>query len=119
MIIHVDNLHGRTVIRKEHHSKEVTDPEVHNAPINRDLPPKGTKEDHQDSVLKECEEFLKKSQRLRDTSTLKSKGNTSTGRINPTPITKKALRKKDHRQEKRENLAKDYSRTEGIKEEEI
>jgi hypothetical protein len=61
------------------------------SPIPRDIQ-NGTR---QDQVLKECEAYLKESRKLRDIVTLKSKGTTKTGRINPTPISKKALREKD------------------------
>jgi hypothetical protein len=46
-----------------------------------------------DKILKECEEFLRDSRRLRDIAALKSKGTTRTGRIHPTSISKKILKK--------------------------
>jgi len=112
LVQHIDTLHGRMV------------------PINT------TSEttllntvtgDHQYMVLKECEEYLRESRRLRVIATLKSKGKTQTGRINPTPISKKALRKKDRYKRKpavsaetvSKKNGKDYRRPFGINGSEI
>jgi len=54
-------------------------------------------------ILKECEEFLRDSKRLRDIAKTKLTGRTKTSRINPLRSTKKAL--------KGSNKGKDYSRT--------
>ena len=67
----------------------------------------------QDRVLKECEEFLRDYRRLRDLETLKAKGKTRTGRINPLASTKSALKGKKGKS------CQDYSKTEGIEEAEI
>jgi hypothetical protein len=67
-------------------------------PVPRDIPEEST----QDQVLKECEEYRKESRKLRDIACLKSNGNTDTGRINPLPISKKALR--TGRQKRRERV---------------
>jgi len=74
------------------------------SPTPRDTPGN----ERQDRVLKECEEFLKDSQRLRDIAALKSKGKTQTGRMNPTKISKKSLRKNIH------NASRKYLKIEGI-----
>jgi hypothetical protein len=73
--------------------------------------PKDNQEDRsQDKILKECEEYLRDSKRLRDIAALKATGKTLTGFINPTAISKKRLGKKDqtkHRlQEKRNEETK-------------
>jgi len=117
LVQYIDTLHGRI------------------APINTTSEPtvlNTDTADHQDKVLKECEEYLRESRRLRDIATLKSKGKTQTGRINPTPISKKALRKKDRYRRKpavpAETVSKEesksendgvYSKTYGIIESEI
>jgi hypothetical protein len=75
--------------------------------------------ERQDRVLKECEEYLKESWRLRDIASLKAKGSTWTGQINPTPISMKALRKKDRRKEKSAQSANKVSKFTGIDEIEI
>jgi len=65
-------------------------------PISISPVPRVIQEDtRQDQRLKECEEFLSDTRRLRDIATLMSEGNTRTGRINPTPLSKKYLKKKD------------------------
>jgi hypothetical protein len=73
----------------------------------------------QEKVLKECEEYLRDSKRLREIAALKATGKTLTGLINPTPISKKFLRKKDrtHRQQSRPKP--ELPKTEGIDEAEI
>jgi hypothetical protein len=113
LVNHIDNLHQQTIISKERHLEEVNNPMVHTASIVRDSTPEGKMEGHQHLVLKECEEYLKESCRLRYIAALNTKGNTRTGRINPTAITKKALRKKFNKP------AKDNLKTEGISETEI
>jgi hypothetical protein len=45
----------------------------------------------QDKILKECEEYLRDSRRLRDLAKLKTSGNHRTGRINPLSTTKRSL----------------------------
>jgi hypothetical protein len=100
LIIHINNLHGRTVISKEQHPEGDDNPATQDSSVVQDLTPKGTEEDHQDLVLKECEEFLRESRELRRIAALKLKGTTRTGRSNPTPISKKALRKYDRSKRK-------------------
>jgi hypothetical protein len=120
LVNHIDNLHGRTVISKERQSKEVESTAVRNASIARDSATQQSEKDHQDTILKECEEFLKESRWLRDIAALKSKGKTQSARINPTQITKKALRKKRTKPAK-DSLkpARDDLKTEGISNTEI
>ena len=63
--------------------------------------PRDNQEDQrQDKILAECKEYLKDSKRLREIASLKAKGKTSSGRINPTAISKKRLRKKDRQPRK-------------------
>jgi hypothetical protein len=99
LINHIDKLRGRTIIQKEHTAKE---------------------EDRQDKILKECEEYLKDSRRLRDIAALKATGMTPTGCINPTAISKKHLRKNDRYKRKLPEQPKEsLSRTAGIDKAEI
>ena len=71
-------------------------------------------------MLKECEEFLRDSRRLRDLAKLKATGKTKTGRINPLAATKQQLRvtkeKATSRASRRaaKNKDKNYSKTEGV-----
>ena len=73
------------------------------SPIPRDI----QEDQRQDKVLKECEEFLKDSKRLREIAALKATGKTLTGFINPTAISKKHLRKKDRFRKKLAELPKE------------
>jgi hypothetical protein len=68
------------------------------SPIPRDF----QEEQRQDKILKECEEYLKESRRLRSIAVRKAIRKTSTGLINPTAIFTKYLRKKDRSIRKRE-----------------
>jgi hypothetical protein len=75
-------------------------------------------ERRRDLVLQDCEMFLQDSPQSREIASLKSKGKTHTGRINPSSISKKHLRKKD-RKPASERLTKETSQkadpmTEGI-----
>jgi hypothetical protein len=103
LINHIDNLQSRIEVTD---TSESVDPNSATtsgefdkeqlrqksiSPVPRDI----QEETRQDQVLKECEEYLRESRRLRDIATLKSKGTTRTGRINPTRISKKTLKKKD------------------------
>jgi hypothetical protein len=83
--------------------------------------PRDNQEDQrQDKILKECEEYLKDSRRLREIAALKATGKTLTGFINPTAISKKHLRKKDRYKRKLpESLKKDLPETAGIDNAEI
>jgi hypothetical protein len=130
LINHIDNLHGRIDISKERHPEEASLPAVRNTVLVRDSTAEVTKVDHQATVLKECEEYLKESRRLRDIAALKSTGKTQTGQINPLAtnkenlrISKKALRKKVRPKKalggKHKKPAKDHSKTEGISDTEI
>jgi hypothetical protein len=70
------------------------------SPIPRDI-----QEDlRQDKVLKECEEYLKDSKRLREIAALKATGKSLSGFINPTAISKKQLRKKDRHLRKKDQI---------------
>jgi len=80
----------------------------------------------QDQVLKECEEFLRKSRNQREIANLKALAITKTGRINPLKATKeslrvskKSLRKKDRFKRKQASPIKSHSKLGGIDEEEI
>jgi len=132
LVKHIDNCNGRTTVGKEQGTKEVSEPAIQNTTEIQDSKDQGSKEDHQDKILEECEEYLRESRQLRDTATLKSKGKTQSGRIDPTPISKKFLGKKDRykrkaavpaeavskKEGKRKNGG-DYSKTYGIIESEI
>jgi hypothetical protein len=65
----------------------------------------------QDTILKECEEYLHDSRHLRDIANLKSTGKTRTGRMNLLKSTKKALGGK--------NREENYPQTEGIELDEL
>jgi len=101
LITYIDNLQSRS--EKEKIWREVTI-------MSRDKAPESEK-DPQDTILKECEEFLRDSRRLRDIANPKSTGRTRSGRINPRKSTKKAL--------KESGIGRDHSRTEGIEPDEI
>lgn len=73
----------------------------------------------QEQHLKECEEYLKESRRIRDIVAMKSKGMTRIWRINPTPISNKALGKQDRNNRKRAVPAEKESKTAGNDETEI
>jgi len=60
-------------------------------------------------VLRECEEYLPDSKRLRDLVILNAKGKTSTGRINSLALTKSSLRAKKGKKD-----IKKYEKTKGI-----
>jgi hypothetical protein len=84
------------------------------------LPRDNQEDQRQDIILKECEEYLKDSRRLREIAALKATGKTLTGCINPTAISKKHLRKKDRPQRKLVELPKEgASGTAGIDKAEI
>jgi len=76
-------------------------------------------ETRRDRVLWDCEEFLREPRRSRDIAALKSKGTTCSGRINPTPISKKALKKRDRHRRKELAVIEKPSLVEGINETEI
>jgi hypothetical protein len=133
LVDYIHKLHGRTTVRKEHTTKEVSDHEVRItlklqdsriqpdkrksiSPVPRDI-----QEDlRRDQVLIECEEYLKDSRRLREIAALKATGRTLTGLINPTAISKKHLRKKDRYKTKlAEPPKKGFPDTAGINEAEI
>jgi hypothetical protein len=120
LVNHVDKLHGRTTVRKEHTTNEVSDPAIQITPEFQDSDVQESKEDHQDKILKECEKYLKDSRRLREIAALKATGKTLTGFINATAISKKHLRKKDQYKRKlAEPLKKGLPKTAGIDEAEI
>jgi hypothetical protein len=83
--------------------------------------PRDIQEDtRQDRVLREAEEFLRKSSRLREVTALKTTSKTLTGRINPTAISKKHLRKKDRTiRDRVKPESKGYTAIAGIDEDEI
>jgi hypothetical protein len=91
----IDKLNGRTTDQAELPNTKVSDPENQVIPESQNLEDPKSRGDCQDTVLKDCEEFLRDSRRLRDIAALKAKGKTPSGRINPTPISKKRLRRKD------------------------
>jgi hypothetical protein len=106
LVIHIDNLQGRSVVIKP------LQPEV-DPPEDQKSSPEKTREEYQDKVLKECEEFLQESRRLRNDTTFKATGKTKTGRINPL-----ASARKDRRIAK-ERRARGNPKTEGIASSEV
>jgi hypothetical protein len=94
LVIHIDNIQSRinvTII-----PEKVTINRGTVSPVPRDC-----QEDlRQDTILEECEEYLKDSRRLREIAALKATGRTLSGCINPTTISKKHLRKKDRYKKK-------------------
>jgi len=80
LITYIDNLHSRS--EKEKIWREVTI-------MPRDEVPE-SEEDRQDTILKECEEFLRDFRQLRDIANFsESTGKTKSGQINPRKSTKK------------------------------
>jgi hypothetical protein len=69
LVIYIDNVHSRVAVTVASVKTPVT---VHTSTD-------GSTKEQQDRILKECEEYLKDSQRLRDIATLKSKGKTQSG----------------------------------------
>jgi hypothetical protein len=90
LISHIDTIQSKINITV---SPEQA-PEVRRfvSPVPRDK----QEDQRQDTILKECEEYLKDSKRLKRIATLKATGKTLTGFNNPTAISKKHLRKKQH-----------------------
>jgi len=70
------------------------------------VPGDNQEDQRQDNILKECEEYLKDSKRLREIAALKATGKTLTGFINPTAISKRSLRKKGPSKKKPVDLLK-------------
>jgi hypothetical protein len=105
LVKYIDNLHGRTIAEEPIRSQ--VDPL---APRIQKPSPEESLENQRDKVLEECVEYFKESRRLRDIATLKSKGKTLSGQINPTPISNKALRQKDRYKRKQAIPAKKESR---------
>ena len=120
LIVHINNLQQREELLERplrDFSGKVNPDRVHQIP-----PEKAVLEDQiiressgprQDKVLKECEEFLQESRRLRDLATLKPTGKTRSGRINPLASTKQLLKVKKPQDKKKP------AKTEGIKDTEI
>jgi hypothetical protein len=109
LISYIDNLHSRIETTLTSGTTQST--------LERAI--KDKCELRQDQILEGCEDDLAESRRLRDIATLKSKGKTQTGRINPTPISKKALRKKDRYKRKPAIPAEKESNTAHIDKREI
>jgi hypothetical protein len=89
LVTHIDKLHGRTIVRKELEVKKARVPVTQSSLKIQDTEIPGSKEERQDTILKECEEYLNDSQQLREIAALKATGKTLTGIINPMPISKK------------------------------
>jgi len=88
LVVYIDNIQSRvnvSIIPEKVPRKERTV-----SPIPRD----NQEDQRQDTILAECEEYLKDSRRLREIAALKATGKTLTGFINPTAISKKASKKK-------------------------
>jgi hypothetical protein len=120
LVNYIDKLHGRTTVQEEYTNKADSDPVVQTTPEFQDSEVQESKEDRQDQILAECEEYLKDSRRLRDIASLKATGKTPTGCIHPTTISKKQLRKKDRYKRKLVKIPrKDRPELAGIDEAEI
>jgi hypothetical protein len=94
LVTYIDTLHGRTVIdpgAAELESDPASPPNQRVSPVPRD----NQEDQRRDMILKECEEYLKDSRRLREIAALTATGKTLSGFINPTAISKKHLKKKD------------------------
>jgi hypothetical protein len=118
LVTYIDNIQSRievkvTSVRVPQEPAPVTRGSV--SPQPRDI----QEDQRQDRILKECEEYLNDSRQLREIASLKAKGRTSTGLINPTPISKKYLRKKDRVNRKQSNQKSGSPKTEGIESSEI
>jgi hypothetical protein len=118
LVNYIDNLQSR--INVNIIPEKVPSVERNVSPIPRD----NQEDPRQDKILKECEEYLKDSRRLREIAALKATGKTLTGFINPSAISKKKLRKKDRilrksDQSKLRTLINKYQKTEGIQLSEI
>jgi len=90
---------------ENHTTKEVRDPVIQIPPGNHCSVVLESREDRQDQILNECEEYLRDSKRLREIAALKATGRTLTGLVNPTTISKKRLRKKDQYKRKSAGLS--------------
>jgi len=133
LVVHIDNLNGRTVditesipeqghIPERRNATEEKDPVPGEAEVPRGVSaiPRDLDEDKRtDNILKECAEYLRDSRRLREIAARKTKGGTPTELFNRTAISTKHLRKKDRVDRKRSNLKPSLSKTEGIDEAEI
>jgi len=121
VVIHIDKLLGCTVVGRERKGKEVSNPVTENTPEIHGLEVQESKEECQDKILTECEEYLKDSRRLREIAALKATRKTLTGLINPTPISKNQQWKKDRNQRIRplKKEVKKEVKTAGISETEI
>jgi len=109
LIRYIDNLSSRVGISVTSEAPQDTSEQA----------AKDTIELRQDQVLKECEEYLKESRRLRDIASLKSKETIKSGRINSTPISKKLLNISETGLQRRQRNPEDYSPIRGIDKGEI
>jgi hypothetical protein len=103
LVVHIDSIRIRSEI--------AAPPTI--VPNTIDKVSKETELRRQDKVLKESEEDLRDSHRLRSLATLKASGRTKTGRINPLASTKQNLKVSKGK------AVKTYSLTEGIEQQEI
>jgi hypothetical protein len=121
LVTHIDNLHGRTIMNKQpcEENNNSEDPVVIRAvsAIPRDL----AEDQRCDRILEKVEQAIQESIRIReDLKTGKASRTTKTGKINPLASTKQSLRiAKNKQKDNYKKNRKDYSRTEGIEEEEI
>jgi hypothetical protein len=103
LALHIDKLHGRIRV-DETPNEELPIPQITKTPLVVPPEPRDIQEENrQDKILADCEQYLLESRRHRNIVTLKAKGKSSTGRINPTPISKKSLWKKDRKSAKRDD----------------
>jgi len=104
-LVHIDKLHdGSNIVPQQPIPRLVSDP-----------PERLAKDQRHDQVLRDTEQYLKESKQLRSIAALKSSGNTASGRINPTRVSKRRLRKA--RKVPKVNTVREpkyYSKTEGL-----
>jgi hypothetical protein len=125
LVRHIDRLYGQVTIEEPLRKDEAPVSADHNEyPTMANTPQECT--ERQDSVLEECEEYLRYSQRLRDIATLRTTGNTKTGRINPLAsikatlkITKQTEKTRRERRIIQQKLVRNLPKTEGIEDSEI
>jgi len=118
LVNHINKLYGRTTIKESGHYQD--SPLVQEARIPD--PAKAGKEKYH-TILKECEQYLQESKRLRNIATQGTKRSTRTDRINPTRVSKKFLDKKTRweRRNPKPVIDKEYniSKTAGLDKAEI
>jgi hypothetical protein len=118
LINHIDNLHRRTMVKESR-------PYRNRSPVQEDRTPGSAKleEDKCDKILKECEQYLQESGRLRCIATRQSKWSTRTDQNDHKRISKKILNKATQGERRNTkivvNKEQKISKTAGIDEAEV